>query len=104
MRKPTAAEIAEGMGECADYLRGAISEAQSLLDDGAVSDEIGAIIAAIARIEKRAQRMAGSPRGCEVCGKPIGIQQHIIAESRGQIARYDSITCRRTAEKRRERA
>jgi len=41
---------------------------------------------------------------CEVCGQLISYERVIIAESRGKVPKYDRTTCRRTAEKRRERA
>jgi hypothetical protein len=41
---------------------------------------------------------------CEVCGRYIDDERQIVAESRGQIAKYCSTTCRETAAKRRYRA
>ena len=105
-RVPTPTEIAEGMGECADYLRGAIDAAQSLLDEGAQSPEISTVVGAIERVERRAAKMATAKTRlmCEMCDKPIPIDRQILAESRGKVARYDSTTCRATAQKRRYRS
>jgi RNA polymerase-binding transcription factor DksA len=40
---------------------------------------------------------------CEVCGKEIPLERIIAAQSRGQLARYDTDRCRMTAAKRRQR-
>lgn len=103
-RAPTASEVAEGMANCASWLSEAIDEAQSLLDEGAQSTEIEGIATALERVQRRAKKMGQrAVLKCEVCGEPIPIARQVQAESRGQVARYDTTTCRETARKRRQR-